>query len=254
MSDAFTPQVRELLDRLEPPVLSAGFADRVIAQAQATPAVPPLPPLPPLRKARAPARRRVAVAIVVVGLVSAAAAAAMVPADAWRRIPLIGEIVELISPAPNELARAPAESAPAPAVSEVSEAVAPETVPPAEPAIRSVAETADESSPAQDREVTAAPRAEAEPSVVQPEPIERTRDTLDPPAREIVAERAPARETQEATATVADTRVEPAPERRRPADTSDTRQQIRERATETRQTTRERTTATRDRIERRTSR
>jgi len=250
MSDTFTPQVRELLDRLEPPALSAGFADQVITQAEATPAVPALPPL---RKPRAPARRRFALAIGVVALAGAVAAAAMVPADAWRRIPLIGEIAELIGPAPDEFARAPAKSEPVPAVSGVFESVAPEAVPSAEAAVRPVAETVEMPSLVQDREVAAGPRAEAEPSVVQPEPIERARDTLDPPARELpVADRsADARET---TATVVDARVEPAPERLRPADASDTRQQIRERATDTRQTTRERATATRDRFERRTSR
>ena len=246
MSDAFTPQVRALLDRLEPPALSADFADSVVAQAEA---MASLPPLPPLRKPRV--RRRFALVVAAAGLVGVAAAAAVVPADAWRTIPVIGGIVELIDPARNDPAPAPARSEPAPAVSDISEPTLPDAAPEAEIDLRAAPGAAEGPSPVEDRAVVSSPVAISEPSAARPEPVERARDALPAPVREVpVAERPTPAPTRAATAAVVERPAEPAPERIRPADTSETRQQVRERTTSERQTARERM----ERRERRISR
>lgn len=230
MSDGFTPQVRALLDRLEPPALSADFADRLVAKAV-------LPPLPQSRKPRL--RRRFALVVAAAGLVGIAAAAA-VPVHVWRELPVIGDIVEWIDPARDEPAPAPARIEPAPAAPTVSELAMPQSAPPVEPEIRAVAVTEEALLPVDDRPAILPPGAEVGRPVRQPEPVERAREALPQPMREIpVAERTAPVETREAAAVV-DTRLEPAPERIRPADTSETRQQIRERTATERQTARER--------------
>jgi hypothetical protein len=241
MSDAFTPQVRALLDRLEPPALSADFADRVLAQAVAK------PPLPLLRKRRL--HRRFALAAAVAGLVGVAAAA-VVPADAWRKIPVVGEIVELIAPQRTVPASAPVRSEPAPAAPAVPEPMTPRATVEAEPATRPVPEAAEALSPVEDRAVMPPPAAEPVRPAERSEPILRASEPMPPTMREIPVAERPAAEMREAASAVVDTRPELAPERIKPADTSETRQQIRERTTTRRQSTRERA----ERRERRISR
>ncbi|MBV1918114.1 MAG: hypothetical protein KUG65_08660 [Sphingomonadaceae bacterium] len=99
-----------LLDRLDPPPFSAGFADRVVAAAKASPPAA----LPPLRKAAW--RRRAIAAIAAGSLLSVAAAAAIAP-ETLRKIPIIGEIVDWVipanQPAPRSDVTAPALQGPA---------------------------------------------------------------------------------------------------------------------------------------------
>jgi len=83
--------VAVMLDRLEPPPLSPGFADKVISAALDT----PVAPLPRLR--RPGWRRRMALAVIVGSVLSVAAAATVVP-EAFREIPVIGEIVDWLDP------------------------------------------------------------------------------------------------------------------------------------------------------------
>jgi len=238
MSDAFTPQVRTLLDGLEPPALSADFADRVLAQVEAAPV---LPPLPMLRQPRWRGGRRVALAVGIAGLVSVAAAAAVVPGEVWRQLPVIGGIVEMIAPAQHDPTPASVQSDEVPAVQAVSDAAVPAVPPPAEfagpppPAPENVAPTV------QARADEPSPQAEAGPPAAQPATIERLREAPPQPMRVVpVAERPMPVETRPATSTVVATPAERVPERVSPADTRETRQQTRERATETRQATRER--------------
>jgi hypothetical protein len=247
MSDAFTPHVRALLDDLEPPPLSADFADRLVARAEATPA---LPPLPPLRKPGL--RRRFAQAVAVAGLVGAAAAAAVVPTDTWREIPVIGNIVEWIDPVEEDPARPPARLEPEAVVPTFAMPVAPQPAPRPEPETRPAAEPM-QAPPVEARAAVPAPRAEAVPLATPPEPVERPREPLPPPVRELpVAERPAPTATREAAATVVERPAELAPERIRPADTAETRQQIRERTTATRERAAQREGA--ERRDRRTSR
>ena len=90
----FEADLARLLDGLEPPLLSADFAGRVLAAAE-TQAVTPLP-----RLRRASARRRgIALGLAIAAVTGVAAAASVVPADVLRRLPVIGALVELVSPA-----------------------------------------------------------------------------------------------------------------------------------------------------------
>jgi len=247
MSDQFTPQIRALLDRLEPPALSAGFADRIVAAAEAQTV---LPPLPPLRKPGRRWRPRVVLAVAAVGLVGVAAAAAVVPAEAWRDIPVIGNIVELIDPAEDEPAPVPKPNSLVPTEPEATEPPVPETVSDAAPELVSDPE-AGPPQVAQQAVAEPAPGNAPTPPTERSAPLERLREPAPEPVRDApLAERSTPIAARDPAPTVAETRTDPAPERIRPADTSDTRQQIRERTTDTRQATRER----RERTDRRISR
>jgi len=222
MSDTFTPQVSALLDRLEPPALSADFADRLVAKTQARPS---LPPLPPRREPRLHRRgRRVALAVGVAGLVSMAAAAAVVPADVWRNLPVIGGIVEMISPARDAPLPAPPRIDPAPAPAGGTEPI-PESIPvPPQPESKPLSKV--EAAPSAVETRQEPPRVEAAPPAVQSESAERLREPLILPVRESLTPERPALvPAREESATVSDRRLE----RIVPPDTSETRQQIRER-------------------------
>ncbi|MCB2072157.1 MAG: hypothetical protein H6917_17115 [Novosphingobium sp.] len=101
-------EMARLLDRLEPPPLRVDFADRVIAAAAAE----PVPELPRLR--RSGWRRRVVLGVAIGGLLGAAAAAAVVPADMLRKLPVIGAVVDWVSPAERPASRRLAPIAPVP--------------------------------------------------------------------------------------------------------------------------------------------
>ncbi len=78
--------VAVLLDRLDPPPLSPDFADRVIAATAAD-------EIAPLVRLRKPGwRRRIGLAFAVGSVLSVAAAASVAP-DAFRKLPVVAEIV-----------------------------------------------------------------------------------------------------------------------------------------------------------------
>ena len=78
-----------LLDALDPPPISADFADRVVASTLAAPS------LPRLRKTFW--RRRATIAVAIGSLVSVAAAAAIAP-ETMRKLPVVGHIMEWVVP------------------------------------------------------------------------------------------------------------------------------------------------------------
>ena len=124
----------------------------------------------------------------------------------------------------------------------------PQAAPEAEPESRPVAEAIEAPQAVEDSAV-------ADPSLAEPAlppgQLERTRVALPEPLREApVADRPIPVVRRETAAAVTDTRAEAASERLRPADTSETRQQIRERSAAARRIARERM----ERRERRTSR
>jgi len=236
MSDAFAPQVRALLDGLAPPALSAGFADRVLAQAEAALA---LPPLPKLRKPGT--SRRIALTVGIAGLVSVAAAAAVVPPEVWRRVPVIGGIVELIASARPDPVAAPAPRETPLAVAGLPEARELQVASPAEPMLRPVAESEVVAPSAQPPAAVPPPRVEVDPPVDPSPAVARLREAPPQPERVMpAAERPTPAETRVAGPTAADRPAAPAPERITPAEVRDVRQQTRERAATTRQASRER--------------
>ena len=177
MSDMFTPQIRELLDRLEAPALQDDFADRLVARAEAQTA---LPPLPPLRKARPRRLPRIALAIGAAMLVSVAAAAAVVPVDTWRKVPVIGELVELVAPTPPRPVAAPLPPQPIAAQPAAVEPVAVEPVSATEPALAPVVHAAPPQPVATQVVTPPPPVAENAP---RPEPSERVREAPLEPQR-----------------------------------------------------------------------
>jgi hypothetical protein len=105
MPEQIDPALARKLDAFAVPGLPAGFAERMVAAAQATPATPPLPRLrkaAPRRWWRAGAS---GLAVVAAGMISVAAAASGYFGEPIRhaveRAPVIGAVIERVAPSPR---------------------------------------------------------------------------------------------------------------------------------------------------------